>query len=388
MNGEGIAGRESPQAAMRPKPRIALIAPGPAVPGGQGHQARILLQRLQAEGYRVTFLPVDPPFPRGFRWLRKLPYVRTLLNQALYLPGLLRIARADVVHVLSASYWSFLLAPAPAILLSRMLQKRSVLHYHSGEAEDHLGRWGILVHPVLRLADEIVVPSEYLRRIFESHGHRARMIRNMVETSALRYRQRSPLRPHLLSTRNLDSYYQVNHTLEAFALLKRSYPEASLTVAGSGAEERRLRRLAGSLGVDGIRFVGAVSPEEMPALYDAADIFVNSSILDNQPVSVLEAFAAGLPVVSTGPGDLPSMVRHGETGLLVPQGDPAAMARAVALLLGDPERALALARRARQEAEEYSWERVRARWQAVLTGRELGAGAGEAVPKPRLNPQS
>jgi glycosyltransferase involved in cell wall biosynthesis len=65
-----------------------------------------------------------------------------------------------------------------------------------------------------------------------------------------------------------------------------------------------------------------VAPTELPALLDQADVFVNSSIVDNQPVSVLEAFAAGLPVVSTPTGDIANMIRDGETGLLVPAGDP------------------------------------------------------------------
>ena len=86
-------------------------------------------------------------------------------------------------------------------------------------------------------------------------------------------------------------------------------------------------------------------------------------------VSVLEAFASGLPVVSTGPGDIANMARDGETGLIVPQGDPAAMAKAVATLLDNPERALVIARRARQEVEKYTWSQVRDEWAMVYSGR-------------------
>jgi len=75
-----------------------------------------------------------------------------------------------------------------------------------------------------------------------------------------------------------------------------------------------LRALADQLSVSGIRFLGSVDPDEMPKTYDAADIFVNSSLFDNQPVSILEAFSAGLPVVSTSTGDIASMLRGGEAG--------------------------------------------------------------------------
>jgi len=95
---------------------------------------------------------------------------------------------------------------------------------------------------------------------------------------------------------------------------------------------------------------------------------LNSSVIDNQPVSILEAFASGLPVVSTATGDIPAMVRGGEAGMLVPAGDSAAMADAVAGLLENPDRALRMARRGRDEAREYGWTRVREAWDAVYRG--------------------
>jgi len=161
----------------------------------------------------------------------------------------------------------------------------------------------------------------------------------------------------------------------AFARLRARYPDATLTVAGSGSQEIRLRRLAASLGADGIRFMGLVEPGAMPGLCDEADIFVNSSIIDNQPVSVLEAFAAGLPVVSTSAGDLAALVRDGETGLIVPPGDPEAMADAVVRLLDDHERAVTISRRARSEVEEYTWPHVRREWAAAYFGNDRASEA-------------
>jgi len=349
--------------------RIAIVAWSLERPGGQSAQAHALSVQLQKEGYAISFIPMDAPFPPGLQWVRRCPYVRTLLNQSLYLPSLVRLRQGDVVHVFAASYWSFLLSSVPAIVAARGLGKRIVLHYHSGEAEDHLANWGARVHYWLRLVDEIVVPSVYLRDVFARHGYRARVIRNLVDTSHFRYRERSRLRPRLLSVRNLEPFYRIDSTLEAFALLRDRYPNATFTIAGYGRGEGQLRRLAASLGTEGIRFVGRVSPEDMPSLYGQADIFVNSSVIDNQPVSILEAFASGLPVVSTGTGDIGNMARDGETGLIVPQGDPAAMAKAVATLLDDPERALVIARLARREVEKYTWPHVRDEWAMVYSGK-------------------
>jgi glycosyltransferase involved in cell wall biosynthesis len=336
--------------------------------GGQAVQAQALVERLRADGYTVDFVAVNPAFPAGLRGLRRVPYARTVVNQALYLPALARLRRAEVVHIFSASYWSFLLAPVPAILAARALGKRVVLNYHSGEAEDHLARWAGLVHPWLRLVDEIVVPSAYLQEVFARHGYRARVVRNVVDLSRFAYRERPVLRPRLLSTRNLEPHYRVDVTLEAFALVRARQPAATLVIAGAGSEERRLRQRAAALEGDAVRFVGRVEPPAMPRLYDEADIFVNASVVDNQPLSVLEAFAAGLPVVSTGTGAIASMVREGETGLVVPARDPAAMAGAALALLEDPERARRLARRARREVAAYSWPEVRGEWARAYAG--------------------
>jgi glycosyltransferase involved in cell wall biosynthesis len=348
--------------------RIAVVAPSLDIVGGQSIQAEALCAGLRQAGYEVDFVPINPRFPRGLGWLRRCPYARTALNQALYLPSLHRLREADVVHVFSASYWSFLIAVAPALLAARRFGKRILLNYHSGEAEDHLERWGALVHPWLALAHEIVVPSEYLRAVFARHGYPARAVPNLVDTTRFRYRDRMPPHARFLSARNLEPYYRVDVTLEAFALVRERFPSATLTIAGDGSERGRLVRRAATLGERGIRFVGRVDPAQMPTYYEAADVFVNSSIVDNQPLSVLEAFAAGLPVVSTATGDIAALVRDGETGLVVPPDDPAATAKALTVVLEYPVRALRMARQARSEVEAFTWSRLRDQWAAAYAG--------------------
>ncbi|HEX4299547.1 MAG TPA: glycosyltransferase family 4 protein [Gammaproteobacteria bacterium] len=360
-----MAASSAAAVATKDTPRIMLVAASLEILGGQGIQAKALIEGLRDRGYVVDLLPVNPRFPVGLGWLRRMRYARTVFNQMLYLPSLVALRKSDVAHVFSASYWSFLLAPVPALLAARLFGKRAVLHYHSGEAEDHLSHWGALVHPWLRLADEIVVPSQYLHEVFARHGYESRVVKNVVDTARFAYRERPCLEPRLLSVRNFEPHYRVEDVIQAYSLVKIRYPQASLTVAGCGSEERKLRAQAASLGVDGIRFLGRVEPASVPALYASADIFLNAAVIDNQPVSVLEAFASGLPVVSTGTGDIAAMLRDGEAGVLVPPRDPAALASAVMGLLSDPQRALALARRARAEVETYTWGRISTEWADV-----------------------
>jgi glycosyltransferase involved in cell wall biosynthesis len=248
------------------------------------------------------------------------------------------------------------------MIIGRLLGKPVILNYHSGEAADHLGRWGVLVHPWLSLADEIVVPSEYLRQVFKSHGYCTRVINNTVDTSRFVYQVRDPLRPRLLSTRNFEWYYGVDHTLRAFKLIQRTFPDATLEIAGAGSRERDLHALARSLKLTGVHFLGPVAPSDVPALHERADILMNSALIDNQPLSILEAMASGMPVVSTNVGDVGNMIEHGVSGTIVPQKDPAAMAAAVVFLLKYPDAARAMASRAVERLGRYSWNRVGCQW--------------------------
>ena len=350
---------------------VALVAASLDLLGGQGVQAQGLAEHLRADGVTARLLPVNPVFPHGLRWLRRLPYARTLVNQALYLSSLPGLRRADVVHVFSAAYFSFLLGPAPAMVAARMLGKRLILNYHSGEAEDHLTRWGPLVHPWLRLADEIVVPSIYLQGVFTRFGYPVKVISNLIDVSRFKYRERTPLGPRFLSIRNLESHYGVDVILHAFARIQLRYPRATLLIGGDGSQRRALERLAGELGLRGVTFIGSFTPAEAPDIYDDADMLLNASAIDNQPVSLLEAFASGLPVVSTPTGDIGNMLQAGRAGTIVSDADPEAIAMAALMLLDNPARARLLARTARASLDRFSWSSVRNSWMSLYGQRQV-----------------
>ena len=110
----------------------------------------------------------------------------------------------------------------------------------------------------------------------------------------------------------------------------------------------------------------------MPELYDRADVFINASLIDNMPLSIIEAFAAGLPVVTTGAGGIPYIVEDGRNGLVVRCDDERALAQAVLRLFGEPGLAVRLLTAARADCDRYTWTAVRDEW--LLLYQEL-AGA-------------
>lgn len=356
--------------------KVCLVGPSLDILGGQAVQLDRLLRKLaELPELEVTFLPVNPRLPGPLDLARRVKYVRTMVTSCAYLASLARrLRQVDVVHAYSASYWSFLLAPVPAMTIARLYRKGVVLNYHSGEAADHLSRWRS-AKPPMRLAHRIVVPSRYLADVFASHGLVAREIGNFVEIERYTFRLRSKPRPVFLNNRNLEKHYNVACTLRAFARICDEESDARLILVGDGSQRRNLQALADALGVrDRVEFRGQIAPEHMPRVYDEADVFINSSDVDNVPLSIAEAFASGLPVVTTDTGGIPDMVRHDQSGLLVPRGDDAALAAAALRVLREQGLAARLGAAARSACQSrYAWPAVRDAWLEVY--REAAAAA-------------
>ncbi|HEY6247766.1 MAG TPA: glycosyltransferase family 4 protein [Pyrinomonadaceae bacterium] len=344
--------------------RVLIVAPSFDILGGQSVQAARLLERLEKEpSVKVGFLPINPRLPGPLRQLQKIKYARTIVTSIAYvLTLLLRVLKYDVIHVFSASYFSFVIAPTPAILIARLYGRKVLLNYHSGEAEDHLRRWRRTAIPTIRLADVVVVPSEYLVEVFAKFGLTAHSINNLINTSHFPFRDRVPLRPVFLSNRNLESHYGVDIVLRAFAIIQERISEATLTVVGDGSQRQALESLALELGLQHTLFRGRVEPSTIARYYDEADIYINGSEIDNQPLSLLEAFACGIPIVTTDAGGIPTIISDGETGMLVPRGDFAQLAERAIRLLNDPELARHLIEQGSRECRKYSWDVVRDAW--------------------------
>ena len=341
---------------------MLLIAPSLEITGGQSVQASRLMAALAGEPrVKVDFLPMNPRLGGMFAWLQRVKYVRTAATGVAFGAAMAaRIRRYDVVHVFSASNYSFLLSAAPAMVLGRLARRKTVVNYRDGRAESHLAGWRSA--RLVRLADRIVAPSGYLVDVFARYGYRAQAIPNILDTGRFRYRARGRLRPVFLHNRGLEPLYNVPCTLRAFAEIQARYPAASLTLAHDGPLRGALEAMVREMGLRQVRFVGHVSQERMAELYDEAGIYLASPDIDCMPGSLLECYAAGLPVVATKAGGIPYIARHGETALLVEPGDHHGLAWAALRLLEDPELAARIAQNARAECAGYAPAAVARAW--------------------------
>lgn len=344
--------------------RVCIVAPK-YLTGGQAIEARTIVDGFAQDAQiRVELQPIDPRLPG---WLARLKGVRTVARAPLFLAGLARrLRRADVVHVCTAAFGPFWLTTTPALLLARLLRKPVILNYRDGRAAAHLP--SPRVQWVLRRATVLVFPSGFLRDVFRRFGFDGEVVSNVVDTERFRFRRREPLRPVLISSRLLERLYAVENTLRAFRQVRAAYPEARLLVIGGGDQRPFLEAVAREEAIDGVEFHGAVPHDEVASWFARADVFVNSSRDDNMPHSVIEAFAAGLPVVTTPAGGIPYIVEHERNGLLVEIDRPDALAEAVLRLLREPPLTRRLIAAGRQDCEErYSWPAARREWRQLYS---------------------
>lgn len=348
---------------------IGLIGPLPPPSGGMANQTRQLAELLQQEGIAVTLIQTNASYCPV--WAGKIRGVRAIFRLFPYLMRIwLSAKNIRLFHVMANSGWSWHLYAAPVIWIAWLRRKPVIINYRGGEAEKFFNRSFFWVQPSLNRAWAIVVPSGFLQGIFKKFGFDTVIVPNIINLDRFSVqtgkRAGKKSSPHIIVTRNLEPIYDITSAIRAFALIRASLPMARLTVAGSGPERSMLEHLVTDIGLGGsVRFTGRLDNEMLPALYQEADVMINPSLVDNMPISILEALASGVPVVSTDAGGIPFLVTHGKNALLVPPARPDTMAEAVLRVLHDPILADHLTEEGLKLAQEYTWSNVRDRLLAV-----------------------
>lgn len=322
-------------------------------PGWVTTQGELLADRFVAAGWQVRETSSIPSRP-----VRLLDTVCCLLRWRRHI---------DVVALSVFSGPAFVMADITSAL-TKALGIPTVLWLHGGNLPSFRSRHPKWVQRVLRRRT-VVAPSRFLAdELAPATNEPIEVIPNLIDLSSLPFRCRKAATPRLLWMRTFHPIYNPAMAVRALDVLRHDHPDASLTMAGqekgltaavrTEVTERKLAEM--------VTFAGFLGPADKPRVFDEHDIYLHTNHVDNTPVSVLEAAAAGLPIVATEVGGIPHLLAHEQTALLVPDNDHRAMAAAVESLLDDPGLTERLSTNARRLAEASAWPAVQQLWADVF----------------------
>ncbi len=273
----------------------------------------------------------------------------------------------DVAQVDVYSGRAFRLAEWVCCVL-RWVGKPYVLTLHGGLLPQFLNGREDRARALFTSARAVTGPSEWMCRAMRAYDERIRFVPNPVLEFAERPRER--IQAKILWMRAFEDFYQPELAVRVVARVRDAFPDVTLTMVGrdkgDGALERT-RMLIEGLGMEGcVVVIPGVAKEEVSKLLAASDIFLNTSRVDNAPVSLVEAFASENCVVTTNPGGIPDLVKHNENGLVVEVGDEVGLADSIIKLIREPEWACGLARLGRERVESHSLPQVVAMWERIF----------------------
>ncbi len=253
--------------------------------------------------------------------------------------------------------------------LCRFLKIPYIFLLHGGGLRSRFENASEKTLELFRNAKANIVPSRFLSdQLQKFEFGNIIIIPNSIDISKYAFKKREILEPKILWLRAFDEVYNPQMALETLEILIAKHPEAELCMIGPDKDGSLIESKLSAKEKDlPVKFMGKMSKNEWIELSGNYDVFLNTTSIDNTPVSVLEAMALGIPVVSTNVGGIPYLIKHEENGLLVPAKQPAEMAKAVSRLLTDVSLATKLSLKGRESVENYDWKKVKHFWLELLT---------------------
>ena len=252
--------------------------------------------------------------------------------------------------------------------LCRFLKVKYIPILHGGKLAGKIDKLPFLTGLVFKNAYINSVPSQFLFLKLQSKSwNNCVFIPNQIEIDKYPFQLRNQVNPQLLWVRSLTSIYNPKMAIDVLENLKRRYPKAELCMIGpeKGMTIEELSNYAKLKKVN-VTFTGKLSKSEWTRLSEKFDVFINTTHFDNTPVSVIEAMALGLPIVSTNVGGIPFLLKNNETALLVQDSAVDEMTQAIIELIENSELANQLSQNGRKLAELFDWNSVKNQWKEIL----------------------
>jgi len=321
--------------------------------GGTATTIDVLSVLLQEEGYTLrTASPIKNKVGRFLDMLFKTFYHRM---------------ETDLVLIDTYSTQNFLYAVGVASLC-RIFKIPYIPILHGGNLFERLEKSPKLSRKLFKGAKINVAPSQYLLQEFQKKGYTNLVyIPNTIEIKKYPFLLRKSVSLKLLWVR---SFAKIYNPLLAVHVLKNLIDEgykAQLCMVGPDKDGslKMCKDLAREYNLP-VTFTGKLEKEEWVALSAEYDIFINTTNFDNMPVSIIEAMALGIPIISTNVGGIPYLIEDKKNGLLVPPNDIEAIQKQIIRLLKSDSLAKKLSVEGRKKAESFDWDKVKHNWFPLL----------------------
>ncbi|MGH2665098.1 glycosyltransferase family 4 protein [Flavobacterium sp.] len=276
--------------------------------------------------------------------------------------------KADYVLIDTYSTSSFWYAFATG-QLCRLFKIPYIPILHGGNLPNRLVRNPLFCQMLFGNAYQNVAPSPYLLEAFKNKGYTNLVfIPNILQIEDYPFKDRQVIQPKLLWVRAFASIYNPKMAVDVLRELQKKYDGASLCMVGPDKDGSLAitQEYAVEIGVKHITFTGKLSKKEWITLSEEYDVFINTTHFDNTPVSIMEAMALGMPIVSTSVGGIPFLLKDTEEALLTKDSDAHAMTEAVIRLVEDFELNKKIISNARAKARRWDWTIVKKEWGVLL----------------------
>ena len=308
---------------------------------------------LQQEGYQVYYASANP---------NKLVRLLDMLWTCFKLRQTVDVVLIDTYSTLNF-YYAFFVSQ-----WCRLLKLRYIPILHGGNLPKRLRENPWFCRLIFNKAYKNVSPSQYLKSAFEEFGYSNIIyIPNSIELQEYVFKQREFTEVKLLWVRAFSKIYNATLAVKSLKALQDEGITATLCMVGPDADGSLsgVKELAKKLQVD-VMFTGKLTKKEWITLSEDYTIFINTTNFDNMPVSVIEAMALGLPVVSTNVGGMPFLINNEVDGLLTAPNSVGAFVDAIKTIIHKPDKAIAMTHKARQKVAQFDWNIIKKQWFYVL----------------------
>ena len=309
--------------------------------------------QLEKEGYTIYYASSK-------YW--KLTRLLDMLYSCLYYRNKVDIVLIDTYSTLNFYYALFVSQ------LCRIIKLDYIPSLNGGNLPYRLKKNPLLSRMIFKWAKFCISPSLYLKAAFGEYGYKnVKYIPNAIEIANYTYDKKNYSSIRMLWVRSFSEIYNPQLAIKILKILIDEKYDAKLCMVGpdSDGSMAKAKNLAKELNLE-VEFTGKLTKQEWTSLAKNYNLFINTTNFDNMPVSVIEAMALGLPIISTNVGGIPFLISHEKDGLLVCPNDENEFVFAIKRLINQPVFAHSLTFNARKKVEQFDWENVRLKWFSTL----------------------